>query len=150
MLNPVAALGLKDAGRDAPADGAVAPSAQIDDWKKPSAAAAAAAQPPLFRRPLFIGGVALLTAACATGIALGVLRPWQTPASAAVYSPSADTLAVRAHVAAQIATCKRPAQGNLTFPYLIPAGGYDQLWCVHEERTWRGGPRVARVERVCV
>ena len=24
----------------------------------------------------------------------------------------------------------REPQGNLTYPYLIPAGGYDQLWCV--------------------
>jgi len=110
MLNPAAGLSKDGAG--------------ASDW----ALSPSSAPPAKRRRLLLLGGVALVTVAGAAGVALGVLRPWQSPAGAPAYAPSADTLAVRAHVAAQISMCLRPPQGNLTFPYLIPAGGYDQLW----------------------
>lgn len=56
--------------------------------------------------------------------------PWSTPAFARSASGSAaDPVAtVKAYVASHASQTFREPQGILRFPYLVPAGPYDQLW----------------------
>lgn len=51
---------------------------------------------------------------------------------------TADLALVQAYVAAHANDTFRPPNGSLTYPYLVPAGPYDQLWYCSEPRKHRG------------
>ena len=66
-------------------------------------------------------------AAAARGLlALGAALLAASATAAA--DPAADTALVYAHVAAAINQTFREAQGQLPFPYQVPAGPYNELW----------------------
>lgn len=67
--------------------------------------------------------------ACATLLACAAAADGTTrPASHHAYQEPNDTVLVQQHVAALASSTQMPASGALSYPYLIPAGPYNQLW----------------------
>ena len=49
-------------------------------------------------------------------------------AAAAATDPDADSRLVQKHVAANANATFRPPSGSLRYPYLVPAGPYNEMW----------------------
>jgi hypothetical protein len=79
-------------------------------------------RPAPLRRPASLRRLAPLLLALAASAASPPLAP------AAAAAPDPDTALVYAHVADQINSTFREAQGQLPFPYQVPAGPYTELW----------------------
>ena len=95
------------------------------DWKPSSSSTTRSS---LYSRIAVISLVLLVIAGAVT---IGILRPWITVNNndaKGIYTPSADTIAVRAHVSSQLVNVLRNASGQLIFPYLIPQQGVDALF----------------------
>ena len=74
--------------------------------------------------------ISLVLLVIAGAVTIGILQPWNINNNDAkgIYTPSADTIAVRAHVSSQLVNVLRNASGQLIFPYLIPQQGLDALF----------------------
>ena len=48
--------------------------------------------------------------------------------TAALADPASDQTLVQNHVQAEAAKTFRPAKGVLRYPYLVPAGPYEEMW----------------------
>jgi hypothetical protein len=83
----------------------------------------------LFFSPYRITAIVITIVLFITGILLGIFKPWlQTSNKGDIYTPSADTLAIRAHVESQLSYVQQNASGQLLFPYLIPQKDLNALF----------------------
>jgi len=96
------------------------------DWKPSSSITSSTRTTSLlFRISILVFAILVL----AGGITIGILRPWMVNNDGKViFTPSADTVHVQAHVSSELVNVLRNASGQLTFPYLIPQSGLDALF----------------------